>query len=194
MRDGRFNVGGMAFIVLWVAALAATNSRGDCGALAPGLSNEQNCQASSPSGRLFCDHGHVGKASHTCEVKDAQIVLDQLLDCRERGFYKLHAFVIMPDHIHILITPSDSTTVEKAVQMVKGASSHRIGLDDPHRFPIWHTGFHDRWIRDVEEYRNTKLYIEKNPISSGLIQSPGQRLFSSATGSYPIDLSKFDRG
>jgi putative transposase len=126
--------------------------------------------------------------------KTAHIVIEQLLDCRERGFYKLHAFVIMPDHIHILITPGDSIAVEKAVQMIKGGSSHRIGLDDPHRFPIWHTGFHDRWIRDVEEYRNTKLYIEQNPISSGLNQSPGQHLFSSASGSYPLDLSKFDRG
>jgi len=121
-------------------------------------------------------------------------VLEQLLNCRERGFYKLHAFVIMPDHIHILITPGDSTTVEKAVQMIKGGSSRRIGLDDPHRFPIWHAGFHDRWIRDIEEYRNTKLYIERNPISSGLNQRSGQNLFSSASGSYPIDPSKFDRG
>jgi putative transposase len=55
----------------------------------------------------------------------AQVLLEQILECRERGFYNLHAFVIMPDHFHGLLTPSDSTTIEKAMQMIKGGSAHR---------------------------------------------------------------------
>jgi len=86
----------------------------------------------------------------------ANIVVEQILSCRDRGFYRLHAFVLMPDHLHVLLTPEETTTVEKAMQMIKGGSAHRIGLERPLKFPIWHAGFHDRWMRDAEEYRGCK--------------------------------------
>src|SRR5579863_6103851 len=71
VRDGdSICVEGMAFRGLWVAASAATNVVSIFGALAPGLINEQNCKTSSPSGRIFCDHGHMGKASHFRKAKN----------------------------------------------------------------------------------------------------------------------------
>jgi putative transposase len=74
----------------------------------------------------------------------ANIVVEQIVSCRHRGFYKLHAFVLMPDHLHVLLTPSETTTVEKAIQMIKGGSAHGMGLERPNKFPVWHRGFHDR--------------------------------------------------
>ena len=74
----------------------------------------------------------------------ACIAVGQIVACQDRGFFKLHAFVPMPDHLHVLITPSDETTVEKAMQMIKGGSAHRMGIERPQQFPIWHRGFHDR--------------------------------------------------
>jgi putative transposase len=122
----------------------------------------------------------------------ARIVLEQLLNCRQRGFYKLHAFVIMPDHLHVLLTPSENTTIEKAMQMIKGGSAHRIGLENPHRFPIWHAGFHDRWMRNASEYRESKRYIEWNPVETKLIERPEDYELSSASGRYALDRSTFD--
>jgi putative transposase len=40
----------------------------------------------------------------------ANIVVEQIVSCRDRGFYKLHAFVLMPDHLHVLLTPGETTT------------------------------------------------------------------------------------
>jgi putative transposase len=56
----------------------------------------------------------------------ARIVTEQIIDCRERGLYELHAFVLMPEHLHLLITPSEDASIEKAVMMIKGGSSYRI--------------------------------------------------------------------
>ena len=122
----------------------------------------------------------------------ANIVVEQILSCRDRGFYKLHAFVLMPDHLHVLLTPEETTTVEKAMQMIKGGSAHRIGLERPNKFPIWHAGFHDRWMRDAEEYRGSKRYIEHNPVEAKLVERSGDYVFSSACGKYGLDLSGFD--
>jgi putative transposase len=85
----------------------------------------------------------------------ANIVVEQILTCRDQGHYKLLGFVVMPDHLHILMTPG-KTTVEKAMQMIKGGSAHRMGLERLQTFPIWHAGFHDRWMRNEEEYLGAK--------------------------------------
>jgi putative transposase len=122
----------------------------------------------------------------------ARIVLEQILSCRDRGFYKLHAFVVMPEHLHVLLTPAEATTVEKAMQMIKGGSAHRLGLERPHKFPIWHAGFHDRWMRDADEYRSSKRYIEQNPVDAKLVERPEDYILSSASGQYVLDPSVFD--
>lgn len=122
----------------------------------------------------------------------ANIVVDQIVSCRDRGFYKLHAFVVMPDHLHILLTPSETTTVEKAMQMIKGGSAHRMGVKKPQPFPIWHAGFYDRWMRDAGEYRGSKRYIEQNPVVAKLVERSEDYAFSSASGKYAVDPSPFD--
>ncbi len=122
----------------------------------------------------------------------ANIVVEQIVNCRDRGFYKLHAFVLMPDHLHVLLTPGETTTVEKAMQMIKGGSAHKMGLETPNKFPVWHSGFHDRWIRDAEEYRGSKRYIEQNPVEAKLVEKPEDYVLSSASGKYGLDLSRFD--
>jgi putative transposase len=46
---------------------------------------------------------------------------------RHESRYELHAFVIMPEHVHLLVTPAIDVTIEKAVQLIKGAYSHDLG-------------------------------------------------------------------
>ena len=98
----------------------------------------------------------------------------------------------MPEHFHILLTPSDETTIKKAVQMIKGGSARQMGLEMAHRDPIWHRGFHDRWIRDVDQFRNATTYIEQNPVRAGLAERPEDYPWSSANGEIKLDSSRFD--
>ena len=42
------------------------------------------------------------------------IVVEQIMSCRDREFYKLHAFVLMPDYLHVLLTPEETATIEEA--------------------------------------------------------------------------------
>jgi REP-associated tyrosine transposase len=122
----------------------------------------------------------------------ANIVVEQIVSCRDRGFYKRHAFVLMLDHLRVLLTPGETTSVEKTMQMIKGGSAHRMGQESPQKFPIWHAGFHDRWMRDAEEYRGSKRYIEQNPVEAKLVERPEDYGYSSASGKYALDFSRFD--
>ncbi|MGA8220349.1 MAG: transposase [Candidatus Acidiferrales bacterium] len=122
----------------------------------------------------------------------AQIVLAQLLECRERGFYMLHALVVMPEHLHVLLTPGEEASIEKAVQMIKGGSAFKIRKELNYTSPIWHSGYHDRWIRDAHEYRMRKQYIELNPVKARLAEKPADYPLGSASGKFRLDPSNFD--
>lgn len=121
----------------------------------------------------------------------ARILVEQLLDCRERGFYKLHAFVVMPEHIHALLTPGENTTLEKAMQMIKGGSAYRMGKELNYKLPVWQAGYHDRWIRDAEEYETRRRYIELNPVTARLVERAEDYALSSANGKFALDPSGF---
>lgn len=122
----------------------------------------------------------------------AWLVLQQILECRERGFYKLHAFVIMPEHFHALLTPGEDTTLEKTMQMIKGGSAYKIRQQLAYKFPIWQPGYHDRWIRDAQEYRIRKRYIEENPVKARHVGSAEAFALSSASGRFALDPSPFE--
>ncbi len=123
----------------------------------------------------------------------ARILLEQVLECREKGFYKLHAFVIMPDHLHILLTPGETTTLEKAMQMIKGGSSYRIKQQLDYKFPIWQLSYHDRWIRNANEYETRRCYIHQNPVEARLVEKAEGFELSSACGKFVLDVSEFDQ-
>jgi len=122
----------------------------------------------------------------------AGIVVDQLLECRERGFYKLHAFVLMPDHLHVLLTPAVDTSLEKVMQMIKGGSSYRIKKELLYQFPVWHAGFHDRWMRDQGEYQARFQYLLRNPVAVRLVSKPVEYPWGSATGKWQMDPTQFE--
>jgi putative transposase len=62
---------------------------------------------------------------------NSELFLETLQQYRREGHYKLHAFVVMPDHIHLLLTPQ-GITIERAVGLVKGGFSHRLAS----KFPV----------------------------------------------------------
>jgi putative transposase len=124
----------------------------------------------------------------------ARILVGQLLECRDRGFYKFHSFAVMPEHLHILLTPSEETSLEKAMMMIKGGASHKIKKQLQYQSPIWMEGFHDRWIRDLTEYRLRMQYIEQNPVKAGLAARAADYSLGSASGKFSMDSCAFDEG
>jgi putative transposase len=97
----------------------------------------------------------------------ARLMMATLAHYAEKDFL-LHAFVIMPDHLHLLITPSES--LEKAVQLIKGGFSFRVKRELSWNGEIWQPGFTDHRIRDEEDWRRHLEYIRTNPLEARLVQ------------------------
>ena len=117
----------------------------------------------------------------------AGIVVQRLLSCRDQGSYLLHEFVLMPDHLHLLLTPSGDTTLERAMQLIKGGSSHTIHKQRGHKMKIWQPGFHDWTVRGSEDYETKLEYIHMNPVKAGLAELPEQWPHGSANGTFRMD-------
>jgi putative transposase len=85
------------------------------------------------------------------------------------------------------MTPGETTSLEKAVQMIKGGSSHEIHAKTGNKMEIWQVGFHDWTIRDSEDYKAKVRYIQMNPVQARLAERPEEWLFGSACGKFPMD-------
>ena len=120
-------------------------------------------------------------------AENTDILLKTLFHYRDQGAYRLHEFVVMPNHIHLLVTPSDSTTLEKAMQLIKGGSSRQIRLSRGKALQIWQEGFHDWTVRDAEDWEAKTSYIRLNPVRAKLAAQPEQWQSSSASGRFVLD-------
>jgi putative transposase len=83
----------------------------------------------------------------------ARLFLKTLYSYRRQGKFQLHAFVLMPEHVHVLLTPPNDVTLERAIQFIKGGYSHAFGLEF-RRGEVWQRGFTDHRIRDAEDFAN----------------------------------------
>ena len=112
----------------------------------------------------------------------AELLQQTILDYRSQGRFLLHAFVIMPDHFHALITPAPDVSLEKAMQFIKGGFSFRLKS----KMDVWMRSFNESQIMSREKFVNCVHYIEENPVRRGLASTPQAHPFSSASRA-PLD-------
>jgi putative transposase len=99
-------------------------------------------------------------------TQNVESLLETLQHYRVEGHYLLHAFVVMPDHIHLLLTPQ-AITLERTMQLIKGGFSHRLAS----KSPTWQRGFTDHRIRNAEDFNTRRNYIHQNPVRANLVTS-----------------------
>ena len=114
----------------------------------------------------------------------AKLLIDTLYHYRGTA-YLLHEFVVMPDHIHVLLTPL--TSLEKAVQFIKGGFSFRAKKELGSNMEVWQEGFSDHRIRDASDYRLHVSYIHHNPVKERFCEKPEDCPYSSAHPGFELD-------
>ncbi len=90
---------------------------------------------------------------------------------RERKF-QVHDFVVMRNHVHLLITVDHSISIEKAMQLIKGNFSYRVRSELGFKGEVWQRGFSDVRVRDEQSFRNHQQYIYNNPVRAGMARLP----------------------
>ena len=98
---------------------------------------------------------------------------------RSKGI-TIHDFVVMPNHVHILITVPGEMSIEKAMQLIKGGFSFRANKELGFRGEVWQRGFSDVRIVDQSSFQQHREYIENNPVKAGLANSLEEYPFGSS--------------
>jgi putative transposase len=113
----------------------------------------------------------------------AQLVVDAILrGASELHHYDAHSFSVMPNHVHLLLTPK--LQVRKITRALKGATARRSNvLLRRTGQPFWQDESFDQWIRDEGQFWRLKQYIERNPVKAGLVRTPQDWPWSSASKS-----------
>ena len=90
------------------------------------------------------------------------------------GKFQLHDFVLMPDHLHLLMTLPGDVTIEKAMQLIKGGFSYRLKTEFGYQGEVWQRGFSEVRISDEQSFLQHREYIFQNPVKAGLVDTAEQ--------------------
>jgi putative transposase len=104
---------------------------------------------------------------------NANLFLDILQHYRTQGLYKLHAYVAMPDHVHLLLTTDN---LPNAMKHIRGGFSRRLGS----KLDVWQRGYVDHHVVTREEFEIRRTYIHQNPVRARLTTRPDEYPYSSA--------------
>ncbi len=107
-----------------------------------------------------------------------KVAIETLKFYRDRGDYTLHAYVVMPDHMHLLLTPLKGT-ISDAMRNVKSWIAKEVRERTGVGGSIWQESFHDTVMRGEEHFAEVVQYIHRNPVVAGFVSEPGDYPFSS---------------
>jgi len=95
--------------------------------------------------------------------------------------YRLHAWVIMPNHVHVVMTPNADVSVSRIVSSWKSFTASRANKVLQRTGTFWQADYFDRFIRDETHFMAALNYVERNPVVAGLCSAPEEWVFSSAS-------------
>src|ERR1035438_9036342 len=104
--------------------------------------------------------------------RNATLMIDVLRSYVAAGKFRLHDFVVMPDHLHLLLTVGGGMTVERAMQFIKGGFSYRLKKECGYLGEVWQRGFSETRVEDRQSFMKHRDYIAANPVKAGLVDSP----------------------
>ena len=97
-----------------------------------------------------------------------------------RRLYVLHAWVIMPNHVHVVLEPH--LELPQIMRWLKGRTSRKANqILGRKGLPFWQDEYYDHWIRSAGELNELISYVEHNPVQAGLAGSEEQWPWSSAS-------------
>jgi REP element-mobilizing transposase RayT len=124
----------------------------------------------------YLDRGRGG-----CHLRRADIakLVEQSLRFRNGRDYELLAWVLMPNHLHVLFTVG-SVTMSQTVENWKKFTAHEANKLLQRHGKFWADDYWDTYMRDAAHELKTRRYVENNPVKALLVSEPGDWQWSSA--------------
>ncbi len=106
-------------------------------------------------------------------LTDARIVnavIHAIRDIETRGHCRIHAYVVMPDHVHCLLTLSGTRSLYDVVRAFKAVATREARIREALRFgKVWQRGYYEHRVRHDEDLCAQARYIVANPLRAGMV-------------------------
>jgi putative transposase len=103
--------------------------------------------------------------------RNAKLFIEVLRSGVAAREFRLRDFVVMPDHVHLLVKLNADMSVEKAMQLIKGRFSFRLKREFGYLGEVWQRGFSEVRINEEQHFLRCQNYIAGNPVKAGLADS-----------------------
>jgi len=144
------------------------------------LKHQPNGEAESIMRRRV--EAYLDRGYGQCYLKNLEVagMVQQAILFHDKTKYRLSAWVVMHNHVHMLCTPSAGYGLAQIMHSVKSFTSSEANkmLDRSGRF--WQKEYFDRYIRNARHFSKAVAYIENNPVKANLCEKPEDWPFSSA--------------
>jgi len=114
----------------------------------------------------------------------AQCFVEHLLEWQREMRFALLAFVVMPDHIHLLGILTGQSQLSEVVRLLKGRTGRTLNGLLGQSGSFWQSSFYDHAVRREENLETIASYIQENPVRRGLVVDPSEYPYSSANAVY----------
>lgn len=104
--------------------------------------------------------------------RNATLFLEVLRSYVAAQKFQVHDFVVMPDHVHLVLTVHRDETIERAMQFIKGGFSYRLKKEFGYSGEVWQRGFSEVRVEDEQSFLRHREYIAETPVKAGLVDSP----------------------
>jgi putative transposase len=122
----------------------------------------------------FVTFSCYGREARLTEESTCQAFLDSLERVRRRRGIRLYGYVLMPEHVHLLMSEPEHGLLCGALQALKISVARRAGGGT-----MWQRRYYDRNVCDHEEFVEKLRYIHRNPVARGLCARPQEWPWSS---------------
>ncbi|HRK22775.1 MAG TPA: transposase [Fimbriimonadaceae bacterium] len=121
-----------------------------------------------------------GAGSCALGIPTNALIVQENLRHHHQSLFVLHDWVVMPNHVHVLLTPASGITLERIVHACKSFTSKEIQRHFSLGGRLWQEDYLDRYIRDDRHFEGVSNYIRHNPVKAKLVQDASLWPYSSA--------------
>lgn len=125
---------------------------------------------------------HLDRGAGACWLREERVaaLVADALQHFDRERYRLHAWVVMPNHVHALGQPLPGFALEEILHSWKSFTASRANSFVGRKGVLWQHESYDHWVRDDAEFAHFKYYIEENPVKARLCATASDWKWSSA--------------
>lgn len=124
----------------------------------------------------------IDKGYGQCFLEDERVatLVEAALVHFDGERYRLHAWCIMPNHVHFLISLLESHSISLVIRSLKSFTARQANRVLDRTGAFWYREYYDRYIRDAKHFDSVRNYIEQNPVKAGLCSVASDWRFGSA--------------